>query len=186
MKTNRLHSIVALTVSAFLLGSAFAAEPPAMPQPTKEHEWLKKFAGEWDTATEIYMEEGKPPMRATGKETAKMIGGFWVIGENKGEMMGQAFTGVITVGYDPEKKKYIGTWVDSNTSMLWQYTGSVDETGKILTLESKGFCPMEGQVCQFKDVIEFKSDDERVMTSTRLGKDGKWTKMMTMTSTRKK
>lgn len=169
-----------------LATSLNATEPPAMPQPTKEHEWLKKFAGEWETATEINMEPGKPPMKATGNETVKMVGGFWVVGENKGEMMGQPFTGIMTVGYDPEKKKYVGTWVDSNTSMLWQYVGTVDAGGKVLTLESEGFCPMEGKVCQFKDTIEFKSDDERVMSSARLGEDGKWTTLMTMTSKRKK
>lgn len=178
-----LLSVVSLLVC--LAGSLRAAEPPAMPQPTKEHEWLKQYVGEWDTETEIFMEPGKPSLKAAGHETARMVGGFWVMGENKGEMMGQAFTGIMTLGYDPEKKKYIGTWVDSNTSMLWQYSGTVDETGKVLTLETEGFCPMEGQVCQFKDIVEFKSKDERVLTSTRLGKDGQWTKMMTMTAKRK-
>src|SRR5688572_6125882 len=67
MNTRRPFSIVALTAFARLMRSAFPAEPPAMPQPTKEHEWLKKFAGEWETATEIYAEEGKPPLKATGK-----------------------------------------------------------------------------------------------------------------------
>ncbi len=187
MKTQRfLPLLVTFTLAAFALTtSAHAAEPPEMPKPVKEHEWLKQFEGEWATETEIQMEPGKPPLKATGNETARMIGGFWVVGENKGEMMGQAFTGVMTLGYDPEKKKYVGTWVDSNTSMLWQYVGTVDESGKILTLESEGFCPMEGKVCQFRDVIEFKSADHRVMTGSRLGSDGKWTSLMTVTAKRK-
>jgi hypothetical protein len=178
-----IASLAALLLTAFV---AFGADQPEMPQPTKEHEWLKKFAGEWNTVTEIYMEPGKPPMKATGTETAKMLGGFWVVGENKGEMMGAPFTGMMTFGYDPQKKKYVGTWVDSNTSMLWQYLGTVDGSGRILTLETEGFCPMEGKVCQFRDTIEFKSDDQRVMTGERQSTDGKWTKMMTVTATRKK
>lgn len=166
--------------------SVIAAEPPAMPKPTAEHDWLKKFAGDWDIETEIYMEPGKPPMKVKGTETAKMLGGFWVVGENKGEFMGQPFTGVMTFGYDPEKKKYVGTWVDSNTSQLWEYVGTVDAAGKVLNLETEGFCPMEGKVCQFKETVEFKSPDHRVMTANRLSKDGQWTKTMVITALRKK
>jgi hypothetical protein len=182
MKTNLLNYLAAALLCA---GSRIAAEPPALPQPTQEHEWLKKFVGEWDIETEVFVEPGKPPMKMKGTESARMLGGFWVVGENKGEMMGAPFTGIMTFGYDLEKKKYVGTWVDSNTSELWKYTGTVDANG-ILTLETEGFCPIEGRVCQFKDTIEFKSPDLRVLTGTRLGKDGKWNPSMTVTARRRK
>lgn len=183
MRTNTIPRLAAALLFA---GTLLAAEPPAMPKPVAEHDWLKQFAGEWETETEIFMEPGKPPMKARGTESARMLGGFWVMGEHKGEFMGTPFTGVMTVGFDPGKKKYVGTWVDSNTSALWQYVGTVDASGKVLTLETEGFCPMEQQVCQFKDVIEFKSSDHRVLTSTKLGKDGKWTPVMTLNAHRKK
>lgn len=183
MKTNVFTCFAALVLTA---GVIIAAEPPAMPQPTKEHEWLKKFAGEWEIETEIFMEPGKPPMKTKSTESARMLGGFWVVGESKGEMMGAPFTGIMTFGYDPEKKKYVGTWIDSNTSMLWNYLGTVDASGNILTLESEGMCPLEGRVCQFRDTIEFKSPDHRVLTGARLGTDGKWTTMVTVNAKRKK
>lgn len=183
MKINFIHHLAAVLLFA---GNLLAAAPPAMPQPTKEHEWLKQFAGEWDVETEAFMEPGQPPMKMKGTESARMLGGFWIVGENKGEFMGAPFTGIMTFGYDPEKKKYIGTWVDSNTSTLWQYLGTANASGKILTLETEGFCPLEGKVCQFKNTFEFKSKDHRVLTGTKLGKDGKWTTAMTVTARRKK
>lgn len=183
MKTNLITCLTAVLLFA---GHLIAAEPPAMPQPLKEHEWLNQFVGEWDIETEVFMEPGKEPLKMKGTESARMLGGFWVVGENKGEMMGMPFTGVMTFGYDPEKKKYVGTWVDSNTSTLWQYLGTVDASGKILTLETEGFCPMEGKICQFKNTIAFKTKDHRVLTGARLGKDGKWTTGMTVTARRKK
>jgi hypothetical protein len=182
MKSNLLTRVAVVLLFA---GSLIAAEPPEMPKPTKEHEWLKRFAGEWEVETEVYMEPGKPPMKVQGTESARMLGGFWVVGETKGEMMGTPFTGLMTFGYDPEKKKYVGTWVDSNTSTLWQYLGTVDSSGNVLTLETEGYCPLEKQVCQFKDTIEFKSKDHRVLTGTRLGKDGKWVTAMKVTARRK-
>lgn len=182
MKIDFVTRCAALLI---LAGNLVAAEPPAMPQPTKEHEWLKQFAGEWDVETEAYLAPDQPPMKMKGTESARMLGGFWVVGENKGEFMGAPFTGLMTFGFDPEKKKYVGTWVDSNTSSLWHYTGSVDATGKILTLETEGFCPIEGKVCQFQNTIEFKSKDLRVLTGTRLGKDGKWARAMTVIARRR-
>lgn len=183
MKTKRL---LALAAAASLITSA-AGQMPEMPKPQKEHEWLKKFTGEWNTVTEIHMAPGQPPLKATGSETAEMLGGFWVIGKTKAEMMGAPFSGIMTFGFDPAKKQYIGTWVDSNTSTMWNYTGTLDTSGKILTLESKGMCPMEGKVCTFRDKIEFKSDDERVMTGTKYDeKSGAWVTKMVITATRKK
>jgi hypothetical protein len=179
-KIKTITALIAIATCSFL-----TAQEPKMPEPTAEHAWLKQYQGEWDVETEIHMEPGKPPMKTKGTESAKMLGGFWVVGDNKGEMMGAPFTGIMTIGYNPEKKKYIGTWVDSNTSQLWSYTGTVDATGKILVLETEGFCPMEGKICQFKDTIEFKSKDLRVMTGTKLGKDGKWETTMVITARRK-
>ena len=185
---NLKHTLLACTSTVLLsITSASLAEtPPALPQPTKEHAWLAQFAGEWDTETIITTEPGQPPLKATGHETARMLGGFWVMAENKGVMFDQSYVGVMTLGYDPEAKQYVGTWVDSNTSQLWNYRGMVDATGKILTLETKGRCSLEEEVCECKDVVEFKTPDERVMTSSRKGKDGQWTVVMTMTAKRRK
>ena len=81
----------------------------------KEHEWLQKFVGEWESAVEVTMEPGKPPMKCKGIESTRMLGGFWVVGEATGKMEGVpgTMTSLMTLGYDPQKSKYVGTWVDS-------------------------------------------------------------------------
>ena len=93
---------------------------------------------------------------------------------------------ILTLGYDPQKSTYVGTWVDSMTSYIWTYQGSVDPSGKVLTLETEGPWPMKPGVTKFKEVTEFKSKDYRVFTSSIQGDDGKWTKMVTVHSRRKK
>lgn len=184
MKTFIRASVIAtFLASAFL---ATAQEPPQMPKPTKEHEWLQKFVGNWTSETSIHMEPGKPPMKAEGSETVKSLG-FWIVSEGKSDMMGQPFLFTLTLGYDPEAKSYTGTWIDSMNSFLWQYKGTVDKSGKTLTLESEGPCPMlPGKMYKFKEVTEFKSDDERTFTSSMQGDDGKWITLATGVSKRKK
>lgn len=43
----------------------------------------------------------------------------------------------------------------------------------------------EGKMATYKDVIEIKSDDHRVLTSHMLGTDGKWTQFVTVNYYRK-
>lgn len=163
-----------------------AQDEPQMPQPQREHQWLEQLVGEWDTEAEMTMGPGQPPQKMKGAESGRMIGGFWAVLENKGEFMGGPFTGILTLGYDPEKKKYIGTWVDSVTSYLWKYEGTVDASGKVLTLETEGPCPeAPGELAKFREVLEIKSKDHKVFTSA-MQKDGEWVTIMTIHYHRKK
>jgi hypothetical protein len=57
---------------------------------------------------------------------------------------------------------------------LWLYDGELDATEKILTLNSEGpaMSGEAGKLANYRDVIEFKNDNHRVMTSHVLGDDG--------------
>ncbi len=162
-----------------------AQEGPKPPTPVKEHEWLQKLAGEWETKTEAMMEPGKPPMKCVGVERVRDLGGLWIMGEYKGSFMETPMTGVMTLGYDIRKKKFVGTWICSMCDQICQYEGTLDPTGKILTLKTEMANPMTGKLAKCKDVMELKSNNHRVLTSYILGEDGKWTQFMTMESRRK-
>lgn len=154
---------------------------PEMPAPAKEHVWLQQLAGEWEMTGEATMDPTQPAMKCTGSEKARMLGGFWLVSEGRGEMPGMPgpMNSVLTLGYDPQKGKYIGSWIDSTSSYFWKSEGSVDASGKVLTLESEGPCPMKPGTAKFRDVVEIKSNDHHVLTSSMQGDDGKWQKMMT-------
>jgi hypothetical protein len=158
-----------------------------MPKPTKESKWLEQFAGEWTAESEIYAVPGQPPMKSKGDETARMIGGFWLMAESKSELFGMPMTGILTVGYDSEKKSYVGTWIDSMTGYMWNYTGKVDDAGKALTLDTRGPCPKKpGTLTNFKEVLELTDKDHKVFTSSMQEEDGTWTKMVVINFQRKK
>src|SRR5258706_12478271 len=137
----------------FIVGVRAADEQPKMPQPQKEHEWLKQLAGDWDL--DIQMQEpGKDTTKSKGTESTRLIGGFWSHAEVKSTMMDMPFTGVVTPGYDIQNKKNVATWVDSMSDYLWKYDGPGGPNGKILTLETTGPCPSQGaQITKFMHVV---------------------------------
>lgn len=178
----RLLSAVALLLAAM---AATAQAQPKPAQPEKEHEWLKQLEGEWETEAESKM-EGFPEVKCTGTMSARMLGGLWLISENETTMPGFEMKAVQTIGYDPAKKKYVGTWVDSMMNHMWQYEGTVDESGKILTLEAEGPHFSEaGKTTMYRDIYEIKSPDHIIATSMVQGPDGKWITMMVGNSKRK-
>jgi Protein of unknown function (DUF1579) len=158
------------------------------PKPGPEHDWLQQFVGEWETDVECSAEPGEPPMKSKGTESVRPIGEFWIIAESKSTVMEKPMTSVLTLGYDPEKKKYIGTWVGSCNNYLWGYLGAANAAAKILTLETEDPCPMAapGTLAKFKEVIEVKSKDHRVFTSSMRREDGKWATIATINYRRKK
>ena len=186
MKTRSIlmSGIAALIFSA---SSALAQEMPEMPKPQSEHKWLQQLAGEWESEMECTMEPGKPPVKNKMTEKARSLGGFWLVSEGSGEAMGSPFSSILTIGYDPGKKKFIDSWVDSMTSTMWKYEGTLGDDGKTLTLETEGPCPMQGgKICKFKEVIVFQDENHKTFTSSIQGEDGNWTTFMSAKSTRTK
>ena len=133
----------------------------------------------------MVMGPGKPPVKSKGTESVRSLGGFWSVSEMKGECLGVKVTGLMTVGYDPQKKKYVGTWVCSMSDWLCKYEGTA--AGKVLTLECEGPSPADpAKTSKMRDVIEIKDKDTKVLKSFLQTEDGKWVPFMTMTSRRKK
>ena len=147
----------------------------------KEHEWLKQFVGEWTMLAEMPMGPDKPIEKHAGTERSRLIGGAWVICEGTGEMPGGGTAqSIMTLGYDPAKQRFVGTFLASVMTHLWVYNGTLDAAGKVLTLDTEGpDFGTPGKMAKYQDIIEFKSHDHRVMSSQVLGDDGKWTQIMT-------
>ncbi len=171
--------LFAMTIFALLSGTAIAQEQPEFPGPEKEHQWLKKFAGQWSMTSKAQMGPDLPPIECNGTIEGRMIGEFWVVNEMQNSSQGVAVKGLQTIGYDTTKKKYVGTWVDSMTSYMWHYEGTVDESGNKITLEADGPNFMaDGKLTKFRDAYEFKTPDLMIVTSSMLGEDGKWITFM--------
>jgi hypothetical protein len=150
-------------------------------QPQKEHQWLQKLVGEWTYEMEAMMGPDQPPVKFTGTETVRSLGGLWILAEGQGGMPGCGPTTMLmTLGYDPQKQRYVGTWIGSMMTYLWVYDGELDAGEMVLTLNSNGPSMTDDEkLGKYKDTIELKSDNHRILTSHTLRDDGQWQHFMT-------
>jgi hypothetical protein len=161
----------------FLAALPLSAQPPA-PKPGPEHEQLKKFEGTWDATVSFMGKESKAT--ATYKFD---LGGFWLIEDFKGEFEGQKFAGRATAGYDPLRKKYVSTWVDSMSPSLIIMEGAFDKDGKTFTETGEG-PGMDGKLTKLKNVYEFK-DKNTILFTMYVINNGKDQETMKITYKRK-
>ncbi len=159
-----------------------------MPEPLPEHQWLSRLVGEWVGDLECSMGPDQPPMKNQVVETVSSVGGLWTLGVGEGDGPdGSKMTSYMTLGYDPQKQRFVGTFIASCMTNLWIYNGTLDAEKKLLTLDTEGpnFSGEPGLVA-YQDLIEFIDDDHRTLSSQTKGPDGTWVKFMTGHYYRKK
>ena len=144
-------------------------------EPQKEHQWLQQLVGDW--TYEGDMGEHK----STGTQSTRALGEVWVLAEGQGEITGGALgTTQMMLGFDPEKGRFVGTWIGSMMTNLWVYDGWLDESGKTLILEAEGpSMAGDGKTATYRDIIEVVSPDHHILTGNVQGEDGSWTQFMT-------
>lgn len=149
-------------------------------KPQKEHEWLLPLIGEWNVEIECQMAPDQEMQKSKGTLSCRSLGGLWILAEGKSEgPEGEDWTSIMTVGFDPAQGRYVGTFVASMMTHLWHYAGSVDASGKVLTLDTEGpTCKGEG-LCKYQDIITIHGPDHWELSSRILGEDGKWSWIMT-------
>jgi hypothetical protein len=172
MKTFGVAAILAALAAA-----GFAQEHKDYPKPGREHAMLKQtFEGEWDAVAKHFGDAKTE--QCFGKETVKSAyGGFWLVIDYSGDMEGKPFTGHGTLGYDPMKKKYVMTWVDSMTPFAMVTEGEADAQGKTFTFTGEGYCPDLGKTAKFREVMEIQDSNHRTLAFYRADKDGHEKKM---------
>ena len=102
---------------------------------TANHEFLKKYAGNWDCQVKGWMAPGQPPTVSQGTFLGEMrLDGRFLFMDFKGEMFGQPFTGVQIIGFDNMQQKYISLWIDNTSTFFFTTLGTrqdnvISETG---------------------------------------------------------
>jgi hypothetical protein len=147
-------------------------------EPQREHRWLERLVGRWKVTSEANMGEGEP-MKSEGEETVRSLGGMWIIGEGSGSMPGGGeMKSIITLGYNPAKSRFVGTFIASVMTHLWPYEGTLNDAQTVLTLDSEGPSFTGEGMAKYQDVIEMIDDNYRTLTARVLNPDGQWQEFM--------
>lgn len=105
-----------------------------LPKPGPELDIFKKDVGSWDVEIRVWQGPGEPTV-TKGKETDRMLGGFWLLTDFQGNMMGLDFKGHGVYSYDASKKQYVGTWIDSLSPNKMDMVGKYDKDKNTMTYE---------------------------------------------------
>jgi hypothetical protein len=168
------------------MGSTVEEKNPMQAETLREHKWLTKLAGEWESEGEAEGPDGEK-FRSSGTEAVRTLGDLWTLFEGSGEMPGGGnATTLMTLGFDPARGRFAGSWVGSMATYHWVYEGSLDSSGKVLTLDCEGPA-MEGEgTARYQDIIEIVDEDHRLLRARVQAPDGQWNEFMVTRYERKK
>ena len=147
--------------------------------PTEHHEWLKKLIANWTFTHEC------GDMSSKGSESVRAFSDLWIVGDGQGEIPGTDDTMRmrVTLGYDPNTQRYIGTWIGGPMAQMFVYNGTRE--GDTLTLDTEGPSFEDpAKIVRYQDVYTFVDDHTRTLRSQKLEDDGSWTVFMNATYTR--
>lgn len=150
------------------------------PEPHAMHRWLHQLLGDWTSSSACEPQPGQPDEHSLGAERVRKLGDLWVVLEGTGTLPGGGEARMqMTLGYDPEKNEFLGTWVGSMMTHMWVYRGTLDADQKVLTLETEGpSFKGDGKTARYRDVITMVSPNERTLTSFGQQPDGSWNQFM--------
>jgi hypothetical protein len=161
-----------MALSRFLIGLCVVASmlgTPAMAQFTKpgpEHKILAADEGTWDATVKSFAAgpDAEPTVSKGTEVNTVLPGGLWVLSKFEGDFDGVKFEGRGQFGYDPLKKKYVGTWIDSLMPNLMVLEGSYDAKAKTMTFVGEAIEPNSKTPYTQKMVTTMKDDGTRLFT----------------------
>jgi hypothetical protein len=175
--------IAASTALGIVLACAALAEQhndkAAASSPQAAH--FKKAVGTWDATVTSMGQTSK------GTETIRVLGdGMWLVSDFESPMGGSPFQGHGITGYDTQKKKFTGVWVDTMSPMPMHMEGTLDASGKVLTMTGDMPDPATpGKMIPSTMVETWTDANTRVFTMGIPGPDGKNMEMMKIEYKRK-
>lgn len=155
--------------------------PFTPPRPGPEHEVFQKDLGTWDADIEA-RPPGAPPSRNRGVSESRLVcGGMWLVTEFRTES--GDFEGHGLYGYDPQQKKYLGTWVDPFRTTLAKMEGTWDASSRTMTFH--GELVMPNGTMRWRETTETVDADTQIWRQYMPGPDGE-RETMTITYRRRR
>lgn len=163
LRTKIATTVLSLAAGAFAVAAVRVAARQEPPQPTAEHAWLLRGVGDWQgTLTTSLPDVPSEPIPVT--ETVEAVGGFWTQSRFECEFMGAPFVGTGCLGYDTQRKKFVGTWIDSSSSYLSVMEGERDPKTQELVMRWQAPDMMTGALAPHRYVSVERKDGSHETT----------------------
>jgi hypothetical protein len=114
-----------------------------------------------------------------------MLGDMWLISHFQGTFFDMPFSGCGQFGFNPDSKKYVGTWVDSMSPFAMTMEGTFDESTKTMTQFGTGKDPA-GNEMKSKSTVVYNQDGSRTFTMFAPAAEDQWMKIMEIRYTKAK
>jgi hypothetical protein len=119
---------------------------------------FEKDVGTWDADAEIRPGPGAPVIKHKAVSTNRRIGGGkWLIVDYRAD---SGFEGHGVYGWDPDKEKYTGVWVDSMGTSMARSEGTWDPSTRTTTFESEAF--HQGRTVRYREITQTLDDGTQV------------------------
>ena len=130
---------------------------------------LARDAGTWDAEVTIRPAPGAPPIISRGVSRNRMVcGGRWLVIDFSNET---GFEGHGVYGWDPQRRSYVSTWVDSMRSFLVVAVGHHDAERRTTTYHTEATTP-DGRTLRWREETRAVDDDTREFRQLFPGPDG--------------
>lgn len=181
-RTRVLLLSLALSAGAFATVRPTFVQEPQMPEVTDHHKRVLAGVGGWEGTITMFMPD-MDPQTMPAAETVEALGPYWTTSKFTSDMGGMAFAGSSSLGYDSDKKQYVGTWIDSTTTYLTVMHGEFDAAKNALVMRWQGPNWMAGGgTTDFRSETIYRADS---YVSTFFMGEGAGTKHMEIKMKRK-
>jgi hypothetical protein len=161
---------------------AMMAEMMKYAAPGPNHAKLKTMEGKWKAVVKSWFAPGEPTVSEGTSENRLVLGGRYLEQEFKGTMMDQPFEGYGLTGYDNKKNVFTTLWVDNTSTSMMNGNGSLDESGKEITVKGVMDGPA-GTPIDYKTVTRIVDETKHVFSMYGI-MEGKEQLMMEITYTK--
>jgi hypothetical protein len=149
------------------------------------HEMMAKSVGEWTFVSKYWMDPSAPPTVSNGKSVNEMIlGGRYLKSTSYSEVMGMPMEGLNILAYDKATNEFFSFWIDNMGTGMTMARGKYDEKSKVCDMKGTMVDPMTGKEMEYRQTMKFIDDNNQFFEMYMIS-DGKETKSMEITSTRK-
>ncbi len=148
--------------------------------PTDHHQRLEPFAGKFTAKVTLWMGPGDP-MVSTGTMTNSFdLNGQFLHQNYVGDAVDGPFPnfqGRGYWGYNTASNEYEGFWIDTASTIMMTEAGSIDDSGKIWTMNGTFTSPQDGSEIKKRSVIKLIDNDNHMMEQFIETADGEFKTM---------